>query len=327
VAAMTLKGSEYRGVELVLQRKDGKKLEHGCSVGMAASDEIGQGQIVAIAQDVTQKKALATSLIKAREAAESADRIKSMFVASMSHELRTPLNSIIGFLGVVLQGMSGELNLKQKDQLGRAYHSAKRLLSLISDVIDISKIEAGFLQVHVEEFELKPLLVEVEHAVIHIVEQKDLILSIDCPARLKLLTDRKRLYQVVLNVVSNALKYTEQGSVRVLAGLKGKQLVITVEDTGIGIGEADIAGLFKPFERVESRLKVKTLGTGLGLYLTRKILSQLLGGTIEVKSELEKGSTFTIAIPTTMPANISQSSISILEQPAAEDVYFKELKP
>ena len=121
-----------------------------CILRPNASNE---GQIVAIALDISRQKALQESLITAREAAESADRIKSMFVASMSHELRTPLNSIIGFLGVVLQGMSGELNFKQKDQLGRAYHSAKHLLSLISDVIDISKIEAGFLEIHIEKFE------------------------------------------------------------------------------------------------------------------------------------------------------------------------------
>jgi len=215
----------------------------------------------------------------------------------------------------VLQGMSGELNLKQKDQLGRAYHSAKHLLALISEVIDISKIEAGFLNVHVEKFEFKPLLIEVEHAVSHIVEGKKLDLYIHCPTKLKLETDRKRLYQVVLNVVGNAFKYTEHGEVNVTASIKGKQLVIMVEDTGIGMDEAGLANLFKPFERIESRLKIKTLGTGLGLYLTRKILSQLLGGTIEVKSKLDEGSTFTIVIPTKIPEMIIQTNASILEEP------------
>lgn len=209
-----------------------------------------QGQMVAIAQNMSQQKALQATLLKAREAAESADRIKSMFVASMSHELRTPLNSIIGFLGVVLHGMSGELNIKQKDQLGRAYNSSKHLLSLITDVIDISKIEAGFLQVHVEKFELATLLTEVQHAVQHLADEKGLALSMDCPPEIKLETDRKRLYQVVLNVVSNGLKYTEQGAVKVVASIKGKQLVVAVEDTGIDIDEADLANLFKPFVRI-----------------------------------------------------------------------------
>jgi PAS domain S-box-containing protein len=315
-AALILKGNDFRDVELVLQSSTGEKVEYLCSIGTTnLTTSTGAGEMVAIAQDISQQKVLQSSLIKAREAAESADRIKSMFVASMSHELRTPLNSIIGFLGVVLQGMSGELNVKQKDQLGRAYHSAKHLLWLISDVIDISKIEAGFLQVHTEKVYLKQLFIDVEHAVSHLAEEKHLRLDIDCEDTLQLLTDRKRIYQAVLNVVSNALKYTEQGSVKVTATVKNALLVIDVVDTGIGIKEADLKDLFKPFERIESKLKVKTLGTGLGLYLSRKILTQLLGGTIEVKSTFGEGSTFTIKVPLSAPAVVEQANASILEEP------------
>ena len=313
-AANAIKGKEFKSVELMLQNAAGEKIEYACSLGAVVENvDSGQNQIVAIAHDVSGQKALQNSLIQAREAAESADRIKSMFVASMSHELRTPLNSIIGFLGVVLQGMSGELNLKQKDQLGRAYHSSKHLLSLITDVIDISKIEAGFLQVYVEKFELATLLTEVQYATQHLVQEKQLQLIIECPANITLDTDRKRLYQAVLNVVSNALKYTEQGSVKVVANTKGKYLVIAVHDTGIGIDEAGQANLFKPFERIESRLKIKTLGTGLGLYLTRKILTQLLGGEISVNSQVGVGSIFTIQVPVKMPKIVLQNYTSILE--------------
>ena len=313
-AANAIKGKEFKSVELMLQNAAGEKIEYACSLGAVVENvDSGQNQIVAIAHDVSAQKALQNSLIQAREAAESADRIKSMFVASMSHELRTPLNSIIGFLGVVLQGMSGELNLKQKDQLGRAYHSSKHLLSLITDVIDISKIEAGFLQVYVEKFELATLLTEVQYATQHLVQEKQLQLIIECPTNIKLDTDRKRLYQAVLNVVSNALKYTEQGSVKVVANTKGKYLVIAVHDTGIGIDEAGQANLFKPFERIESRLKIKTLGTGLGLYLTRKILTQLLGGEISVNSQVGVGSIFTIQVPVKMPKIVLQNYTSILE--------------
>lgn len=304
---------KLQGEDLLIRCADGTHVELSVSRNLNF-DSDGNAVIIQIGQDMSKQKALEASLIKAREAAESADRIKSMFVASMSHELRTPLNSIIGFLGVVLQGMSGELNVKQKDQLGRAYHSSKHLLSLISDVIDISKIEAGFLGVHVEKFELRQLLSEVEDAVEHIADEKQLDLYMDCPAKLMLETDRKRLYQVVLNVVSNGLKYTEKGTVKVVASTKGKQVIVSVEDTGIGIDEADLAKLFKPFERAESRLKIRTLGTGLGLYLTRKILSQLLGGSIEVESKPEQGSTFTIYVPTKMPKMIEQANTSILEE-------------
>ena len=230
-----------------------------------------------------------------------------MFVASMSHELGTPLNSIIGFLGVVLQGMSGELNVKQKDQLGRAYYSSKHLLSLITDVIDISKIEAGFLQVHVEKFKLSLLFNEVQHAVQHLAEEKDLELAVMCPDDIYLETDRKRLYQVVLNVVSNGLKYTEQGAVKVMVSISNEMLIIAVEDTGIGINEAGLEKLFKPFERIESHLRIKTLGTGLGLYLTRKILVQLLGGEISVRSKIGQGSIFTIRVPIKLPEIVMQN--------------------
>ena len=312
MAARILKGESFRNVELMLQRADGEKFEHECSIGMTAKNShASSGLMVAIAQNRSQQKALEKSLIKAREAAESSDRIKSLFVASMSHELRTPLNSIIGFLGIVLQGMSGQLNMKQKDQLGRAYHSSEHLLSLISDVIDISKIEAGFLQAHAEKFELKPLLLEVEHAVQHLAAEKKLVLTVDCANKLMLNTDRRRLYQAVLNVVSNALKYTEEGTVSVKASLKNKQVVITTKDTGIGIDEANLAVIFKPFERIDSRLKIQTLGTGLGLYLTRKILSELLGGTVEATSKPEDGSIFTITIPIKMPEIIEQNNIAI----------------
>ena len=313
-AAMLAKGAPFRNVELKLQHADGTVVDYYCSIG--SDDQTRKndnGQMVAIAQNISQHKALESSLIKAREAAESADRIKSMFVASMSHELRTPLNSIIGFLGVVLHGMSGELNLKQKDQLGRAYHSSKHLLSLITDVIDISKIEAGFLQVHVEKFKLSALFNEVQHAVQHLAEEKDLDLAVVYPKDTYLETDRKRLYQVILNVVSNGLKYTEQGAVKVTVTIKNKMLIIVVEDTGIGINEAGLNKLFKPFERIDSHLKIKTLGTGLGLYLTRKILVQLLGGDISVTSKIGEGSIFTIRVPIKLPKIVMQNHSSILD--------------
>jgi PAS domain S-box-containing protein len=311
-------GHAIQGDELLIKCADGSTIDLSVSRTMELDDE-GNPVIISIGQDMSKQKALEASLVKAREAAESADRIKSMFVASMSHELRTPLNSIIGFLGVVLQGMSGELNLKQKDQLGRAYHSAKHLLSLISDVIDISKIEAGFLMVYAEKFELAPLLTDVEHAVHHILEEKHLDFRISINGEISLETDRKRLYQVVLNVVSNAVKYTEKGSVAVHASMKNNALVIEVKDTGIGMDKAGLAKIFKPFERVESRLKIKTLGTGLGLYLTQKILTQLLGGDVTVESELDIGSTFTIIVPVKLPDSIMQTNGSNAEASHLEE--------
>lgn len=307
-----MRGSPVQGRDMKVRRADGTTIDISVSRSMELDAE-GNPVIISIGQDISQKKALEASLIKAREAAESADRIKSMFVASMSHELRTPLNSIIGFIGVVLQGMSGELNAKQTDQLSRAYFSAKHLLSLISDVIDISKIEAGYLETHEEQVNLAELLEEVYYTVEHLAKQKELAFTITCSEDLMLNTDRKRLFQVVLNVVSNALKYTEKGFVHLIVKKNAKAILIEIEDTGIGIDKAGLDKLFQPFERIDSHLKIKTLGTGLGLYLTNSILKLLLGGRITVKSEVGVGSTFTIELPYFIPKiNIAQTT-SILE--------------
>lgn len=321
MAERALRGENFKNVELMLQNAKGEKYEYECSIGLAAgSTSDGSSHMVAIAQNISQQKALQKSLIKAREAAEGADRTKSMFVAAMSHELRTPLNSIIGFIGVVLQGISGALNPAQKGQLNRAYESSKHLLLLISDVLDASKIEAGFLQLDTEKFELKPLFTEAEHAVQHLLAGKNLALSVDCAAKLQLETDRKRLYQVVLNVLSNAIKYTEHGKVKVSAQIDGNQLKISCQDTGIGINDADITQLFQPFVRLKSHLKIKTPGTGLGLYLSQKILTQLLGGSMTVQSELGQGSTFNIIIPINAPVLLAPKAFFIGDGDVEESI-------
>jgi hypothetical protein len=180
-------------------------------------------------------------------------------------------------------------------------------------VIDISKIEAGFLETHQMTFDIKEVMHDVSHAVQHLVIERKLNLQIECPEGITLDSDRKRLYQVVLNVVSNALKYTEKGHVSVKVIPLPEQLEIVVEDTGIGIDEAGLAKLFKPFERIDSRLKIKTLGTGLGLYLTHKILTLLLGGSITVNSKVEQGSTFTMRLPYQMPEVEAGKLVNILE--------------
>jgi PAS domain S-box-containing protein len=306
------RGRPVQGRDMKMRRADGVTIDISVSRSMEFDTE-GNAVIISIGQDISQKKALEDSLIMAREAAESADRIKSMFIASMSHELRTPLNSIIGFISVVLQGMSGEVNAKQSDQLNRAYFSAKHLLSLISDVIDISKIEAGYLETDEEQVGIAELLNEVYYTVEHLVKEKSLAFTIECQEDLAIFTDRKRLFQVIINVVSNALKYTEKGYVHVVVKTELDNVFIEIEDTGVGIDEAGLAKLFKPFERIDSHLKIKTPGTGLGLYLTDSILRVLLGGDITVKSMLGEGSTFTIMLPYSIPEVKAVQMTSILE--------------
>ena len=225
------------------------------------------------------------------------DRLKSMFIASMSHELRTPLNSIIGFTGIILQGMTGEINSEQQDQLQRVYRSAKHLLALINDVIDISKIEAGKFDVHTEEFSLNGLIREAVSNFAREMVDKGLNLEVVLSQDVRLTTDRRRLLQCILNYLSNAVKFTEKGTVSITADQIDGIIEIKVSDTGIGIEEEDLDRLFESFVRLDSDMKIKTAGTGLGLYLTKKIATEILGGSVFVESRWGEGSTFGIVVP------------------------------
>ena len=225
------------------------------------------------------------------------DQLKSMFIASMSHELRTPLNSIIGFSGVIEQEMSGPLTETQRDQIGRVHDSARHLLALITDVIDISKIEAGHMDVFVETFELESVINGALRLVRSDRNLPELEVGIRVEDKLHLRTDRKRLMQCLVNLISNAFKYTEEGEIRVRAMCVRDRVRIDVEDTGVGIAPEHLDRLFQPFERLDSHLRVRAGGTGLGLYLVRKISTELLGGEVTVRSLPDVGSCFTLEVP------------------------------
>lgn len=234
------------------------------------------------------------------------DRLKSLFIASMSHELRTPLNSIIGFSGVILQGLAGETNDEQRDFLERVYRAGGHLLALINDVIDVSKIEAGRIDVCKDRFDLGELLREVVGSQQVDIEDKGLALEMGEFEPVMMFTDRRRLYQCVLNVMSNSVKYSEKGRVRVEVEIVEEKVRITIEDTGLGIPEAELGKIFQPFERLESPLKIKAGGTGLGLYLTKKIATEILQGDVSVISVLGKGSRFTLELPIVLQEGAGQ---------------------
>ncbi|MBP7828985.1 MAG: transporter substrate-binding domain-containing protein [Kiritimatiellae bacterium] len=244
----------------------------------------------------------AVDLERANRQLQDLDQLKSLFIASVSHELRTPLNSIIGFTGVILKGMAGELNDKQRDQLQRVYHSAQHLLALITDIIDISKIEAGRVDVYPQAFRLDEVIREAVESIRPQAEAKSLRVECGPLPELEVFTDRKRLRQCLLNYLSNAVKYTEAGSVRVEARDLGERFEVAVSDTGIGISPEEQTKLFEPFVRLDSHLRIKAGGTGLGLYLTRKIARDILLGDIEVQSERNRGSTFILRAPRRLPA-------------------------
>jgi PAS domain S-box-containing protein len=231
--------------------------------------------------------------------AEAADRLKSAFLATMSHELRTPLNSIIGFTGIILQGLAGPLTEEQGKQLGMVRGSARHLLDLINDVLDLSKIEAGQLEVRREPFDLAASIAQVVEIVRPLAEAKGLALSacIDSDVG-EIVGDRRRVEQILLNLLQNGLKFTDAGQVELHAERVGGQVRLRVRDSGIGIREEDLASLFQPFSQIDTGLTRQHEGTGLGLAICRR-LTHLMGGEITAESEWGRGSTFQVSLPTT----------------------------
>jgi len=277
-------------------------------------------------------------LKKSMEKVMATDRLKSEFLANMSHELRTPLNSIIGFTGIILQGIVGELNDEQEKQLNMVYDSAKHLLGLINDILDLSKIEAGKIEIIPARFEVKELIQMVEKMVSPMIEEKgstfEVAISEDVPPTIY--NDKNRIKQVLINLLSNATKFTESGEIRLTVGISDfesriselgeekesairipqSEIRFSVADTGIGIKPEHLPDIFDEFKQIEGPLKEKPAGTGLGLAISRKIV-EMMGGRIWAESEYGKGSCFQFAIPvkaitvTKRPAVISPEALDL----------------
>ena len=263
--------------------------------------------LVGVGIDISERKQ-AEAERERRHRAEAADRIKSAFLASMSHELRTPLNSIVGFTGILLQGLAGPLNPEQGKQLDMVRTSARHLLALVNDVLDISKIEAGQLEVGRSRFDIARSIAKVAALVRPQVEAKGLALRVEVPPGLpSAVSDERRFEQILLNLLSNAVQFTERGQVTLAAeliqgpgaagdGQAPAAVRLCVSDTGIGIKAEDLPRLFQPFRQVESGLARRHEGTGLGLAISRR-LAVLMGGEIDAESEWGKGSRFQVTLP------------------------------
>ena len=231
------------------------------------------------------------------EAAQEADRLKSAFLASMSHELRTPLNSIIGFTGILLQGLVGPLNEEQQKQLGMVMNSARHLLALINDVLDISKIEAGELELASETFDVRQSIQRAVQTVTPLADKKGLPLIVEMSPEVGCIVgDQRRVEQILINLANNAIKFTDEGSVRIRSEIMGGKLVTQVVDTGIGIRPEDVVKLFKPFRQIDTGVARQHEGTGLGLAICNRLVT-MMGGRIWVESRWGEGSIFSFSLP------------------------------
>jgi signal transduction histidine kinase len=260
-----------------------------------ASDEL-ERKIQAATADIAQQNEL---LRRQAIELEQASALKSQFLANMSHEFRTPLNAMLGYTSMLLQGVAGPVEPPAKRQLSRIESNGRHLLTIINEILDISRIEAGRMPLQLSTFRVPELVAEVKAELEPIIMRSKLAVTLDLPRDLKPITsDRQKVKQILLNLLSNALKFTHHGSVTMAARVRTKERTIelSVSDTGIGIAPADQERIFEDFRQLDNSPTRAYGGTGLGLSICRR-LAQMLDGQISVQSSVAKGSTFLLTLP------------------------------
>lgn len=248
-------------------------------------------------KEITERK-IAEKLLQEKKMADVANRTKSEFLASMSHEFRTPLNSIIGFSDMLREQAYGTLNEKQMRAVGNISESGRHLLNLINNILDISKVEAGKMELNYKNFDLAAKLIVIRNLLSPIAECKNISIEIDIDRKLtSICADEDKFVQVMYNLVDNAIKFSYENSLVIIgAKQKGELVEVMVKDTGIGIKAEDQSKLFKPFSQVDSFFSKRSQGTGLGLSLVKQIV-QLHGGYVWLSSNPGNGSIFAFVIP------------------------------
>jgi CheY-like chemotaxis protein len=260
-----------------------------------ADDQGRPLRMIGALQNITDRKAAELALVQAKDEAESATRAKSAFLATMSHEIRTPLNGVLG----MAQAMAmGTLDAEQHQRLDVIRQSGESLLAILNDVLDLSKIEAGKLELERAEFELEETVQGALSAFAATAQAKGLTLTLNIQpaARGVYIGDSVRVRQILYNLISNGLKFTGKGGVKVTLSRRGRRLRLQVADTGIGVAPEKLAGLFQKFEQADASTTRRYGGTGLGLSICRD-LAALMGGEIHAESRPGEGATFTVELP------------------------------
>jgi signal transduction histidine kinase len=251
-----------------------------------------------LVQQLRWREAVQTELLRAKETAESANRAKSAFLANMSHELRTPLNAIMGFSEIIKTQTFGPRSERYPEYAGHIFDSGKHLLALINDILNLSKMEAGRLTLHEEDVDLGPMIASCIALVETQARQAKIRLSVSLDERVRAIrADDRRLRQILINLLSNAVKFTpDGGQICISSAQENGGLAIAVSDTGIGMAPEDIPKAMTPFGQVDSKIRRKQEGTGLGLPLAKQLV-ELHGGTFRIDSKIDGGTTVTFVLP------------------------------
>jgi len=288
-------------VELLAYRRDGSTFWNSMSISPVRNPSGRVSHFVGVVTDITERKLAEAELQKAKESAEAASRSKSTFLANMSHELRTPLNAIIGYGEMLQEEAEDAGNEEFSADLQKIHGAGKHLLGLINDILDLSKIEAGKMDLYLESFEISAMIQGVVETITPLIEKNHNTLAVECPADLGAMrSDLTKTRQALFNLLSNASKFTEGGTIALKVsrepGVDSDWVDFRIIDTGIGMTGDQLARLFQPFTQADASTTRKYGGTGLGLTITRRFC-QMLGGDVTVESQPAQGSIFTIRLP------------------------------